>query len=213
MGNRCVITWAKSEHVQGSHELGIYLHYNGGIDTVKALLKFCELKGYASPDKDDYGYARLCQVIGNYIGGVGSVGINQCQYLDCDNWDNGTYICSGWNIEKQEFRHGVQQTGRDMEEVLLEINEKQPAIERLPEGLIRSAVLGGVPTADLKIGEKVYVQDFRGKWEVFKIIGFGEDEWVNGHNVKGIPYFDKYRQGKENINNYVLDDYAYSAEQ
>ena len=141
------------------------------------------------------------------------MGINECRFLDCDNWDNGTYICEGWNIIRRLYAHSENSDDYPKEDMMLAINSSMPKEEQIPAGLIRSALLSKVKTTDLQIGESVYIRDFSGKWEVFKIIGFGEDDWLNGHNVKGIPYFDKYRQGKENINNYVLDEYAYSADQ
>lgn len=214
MGNRAVITWSKAEDVSRSREIGIYLHWNGGINSVMAFLKYCELKGYRKPDQDNYGYARLCQVIGNFFGGTTSVGIDMCSCLDCDN---GTYICEGWDIVDTQYRRGAEHTDYDIEDALLSINSKQPEAEKLPIGLIRSAVLGKVPRKDLKIGERIYVQNFAGEWEIHKIIGYGKDRVVNGHDVLGIPFFDRYKysdgySGEDNINNYVLDEYVYSAE-
>ena len=60
MGNRAVITTSKSTDIKNSTDIGIYLHWNGGRDSVQAFLKYCELKGYRSPEKDNYGWARLC---------------------------------------------------------------------------------------------------------------------------------------------------------
>ena len=88
MGNRAVIT-TKAGWQDKEHNLGVYLHWNGGRDSVEAFLKYCELKDFRSPDKDCYGWARLCQVIGNFFGGGLSVGIDTVNRLDCDNWDNG----------------------------------------------------------------------------------------------------------------------------
>ncbi len=213
MGNRAVITWSKAEDVSKTEELGIYLHWNGGMDSVKPFLKYCELKGYASPDQDAaYGMSRICQVIGNYFGGTKSLGVNQCRYLDCDNWDNGTYICEGWNVVGRQFFRGPEQSGYDLEDMLLSINLAMPETERLPEGLIKSVVLGGVPTKELQLGELVYVKDHNGNYEKHKVIGYGSDEMVNGHDVSGIPYVDKYDNGSENINNYILSEYVYAAE-
>ena len=48
MGNRAVITTP-------DRQIGIYLHWNGGRDTVEPLLKYCELKGYRAPSADTYG--------------------------------------------------------------------------------------------------------------------------------------------------------------
>ena len=39
MGNRAVITTKE-------RKIGLYLHWNGGRDTVEPLLKYCELQGY-----------------------------------------------------------------------------------------------------------------------------------------------------------------------
>lgn len=213
MGNRAVITWTKAKEPVQSHDLGIYLHLNGGIENVSAFLKYCELKGYRTPDNDCYGYARICQVIGNFFGGSTSVGIDECRYLDCDNGENGTYICEGWDIVKRLYPYNLSKCDQLKEEMLLEINSSMPKKEQLPEGLIRSALLGKVKRSDLRIGERVYIQNYTGEWDVFKIVGIGEDDWLNGHNVKGVPYFDRYMDGKKNINNYVLDEYVYSAEQ
>ena len=212
MGNRAVITWSKAEDVSKSREIGIYLHWNGGMDSVRAFLKYCELKGYRKPDQDDYGYARLCQVIGNYFGGTASVGIDMCCCLDCDNGDNGVYICEGWDVVSRQFHRGGEQNEYDFEDMLNSINLSMPEKERLPAELIRSATLGKVPTADLRIGETIFARDYDGSYYKTKIVGIGDDEILNGRNVKGIPYIDKYGHGKDNINNYILEDYAYSAE-
>ena len=40
MGNRAVITTENKK-------IGIYLHWNGGRDSVEAFLKYCELKNYS----------------------------------------------------------------------------------------------------------------------------------------------------------------------
>ena len=42
MGNRAVITTA-NEWAHGG--IGVYLHWNGGLDSVEAFLKYCEMKG------------------------------------------------------------------------------------------------------------------------------------------------------------------------
>lgn len=77
----------------------MYLHWNGERDTVEPLLRYCELKGYRTPSSDDYGWARLCQVVGNFFGGTLSVGI--MPYSDdgrMDPGDNGIYIIEEWRI-------------------------------------------------------------------------------------------------------------------
>lgn len=43
MGNRAVI-------ITPDKNLALYLHWNGGRDTVEPLLKYCELQGYRPPE-------------------------------------------------------------------------------------------------------------------------------------------------------------------
>lgn len=132
MGNRAVITASKAYDVSESNDIGVYLHWNGGRDSVEAFLLYCELKGYRAPDSDNYGWARLCQVIGNFFGGTTSVGIDKCHSLDCNNFDNGTYIIKGWKIVDRKYFKGSEQTEHDLLGMLEAINDAQPARERLP---------------------------------------------------------------------------------
>ena len=67
MGNRAVITTSKSKDIKKSQAIGVYLHWNGGRDSVEAFLKYCELKKYRSPSDDTCGWVNLCQVIGNFL--------------------------------------------------------------------------------------------------------------------------------------------------
>ena len=63
MGNRAIITTPE-------RKVGLYVHWNGGRDTIEPLLRYCELKGYRDPAKDDYGWARMAQVLGNFFDGT-----------------------------------------------------------------------------------------------------------------------------------------------
>ena len=138
MGNRAVITASTSLEVAKSSDIGVYLHWNGGRDSVEAFLTYCEAKGYRPPEVDNYGWARLCQVIGNFFGGDTSLGIDRCDNLDCDNWDNGVYIIKGWKIiGRQYFDNGIEQSTYDLREMLDEINERQPERERLSEETLK----------------------------------------------------------------------------
>lgn len=139
MGNRAVITASKALNVAGSNDIGVYLHWNGGRDSVEAFLKYCELKQYRRPDMDNYGWARLCQVIGNYFGGECSIGIDRCVNLDCDNYDNGTYIIEGWKIVSRQFHDGHEQQNYDLREMLHDINDAQPPKEQLTKDVIDAA--------------------------------------------------------------------------
>lgn len=126
MGNRAVISDRRKK-------IGVYLHWNGGYDSVSAFLKYCEMKGYRSPDKDNYGWARLCQVIGNFFGGANSIGIDRYDNLDIDNGDNGVYIIEDWKIVDRLYHEGSEQNEYDFKDMLLEINSRQPREEQLTE--------------------------------------------------------------------------------
>lgn len=197
MGNRAVITTKKNWENDG---VGIYLHWNGGRDSVEAFLKYCELKGYRSPSDDCYGWARLCQVIGNFFGGNTSIGIDTLWHLDCNNFDNGVYIIDGWEIVDRRYFDGQEQNGYDMNEMLLAIDEAMPEKERIKD------YLEAEETDYAEVGDEVVFMDWNGSITRGKIIGIGSDEYVNGTNVKGIPYLNCYgEQPENNINNYLVN--------
>ena len=129
MGNRAVITTRNKD-------LGVYLHWNGGRDSVEAFLKYCELKGYRPPERDCYGWARLCQVIGNYFGGELSIGIDKYEKLDTDNGDNGVYVIENWKIVDRLFIDWPEQHEYDLISMLRDINNSQPDTEKLSEEVI-----------------------------------------------------------------------------
>lgn len=131
MGNRAVITTRDKK-------IGVYLHWNGGRDSVEAFLKYCKLKGYRTPERDCYGWARLCQVIGNYFGGELSIGIDLYDRLDTDNGDNGVYVIENWEIVDRLFIDWPEQHEYDLISMLRDINEHQPYREKLPDSVIDS---------------------------------------------------------------------------
>lgn len=133
MGNRAVITTEDKK-------IGVYLHWNGGRDSVEAFLTYCKIKGYRTPETDCYGWARLCQVIGNFFGGESSIGIDEYAKMDVDNWDNGVYIIKDWNIIGREFNHDSEQANYDLLDLVLSINETQPIKEQLKEEEIKEKI-------------------------------------------------------------------------
>lgn len=124
MGNRAVITTKEKS-------IGVYLHWNGGRDSVEAFLKYCELKGYRRPEEDCYGWARLCQVIANFFGGSTSIGIDEYDKLDTDNYDNGVYVIENWKIVDRLFFNWSEQNSHKLHEMLKEIDEAQPEEEKI----------------------------------------------------------------------------------
>ena len=104
MGNRAVIAFQEENwRTVQPDSLGIYLHWNGGPDSVTAFLDAAKELGIRR--EDEYGAARLCQIIGNWFGGILSIGIGTCRTMDTDNGDNGTYVVDlkqhGWMIARR----------------------------------------------------------------------------------------------------------------
>ena len=126
MGDRAVIS-------NRTKNLGVYLHWYGYREFVESVLAYCNAKQYRSPDVDDeYGWARLCQVLGNTLGGNLSLGVGNFSKMDTDNWDNGTYIIDGWDIKERLYQHYQDEKMKEsMFENLKYINDKQPKEEQL----------------------------------------------------------------------------------
>lgn len=199
MGNRAVITTSKAGFDPANSEAtGVYLHWNGGRDSVEAFLAYCKLKGFRSPEKDNYGWARLCQVIGNYFGGGLSIGIGPCCTLDCNNYDNGTYIIEDWEIVGRAYFDGVEQYDYGLNEMLADIDVTQPASQQLGEDFFKAKEIS---TKLLEVGDVVYVYDeLYGKQSKHKIVGFKD----------GVPFVDKFGDGAKgsvwNSKNYINTD-------
>lgn len=124
MGNRAVITTEDKQ-------IGVYVHWNGGRNSIEGFLLYCKLKGYRCPENDCYGWARLCQVIGNFFGGECSVGIDRYVRLDTDNGDNGTYIIKDWQIVGKEFEPLDELDIQYVKDMLETINKSMPKPEQL----------------------------------------------------------------------------------
>lgn len=148
MGNRAVITTE-------DRKMGVYLHWDGDITSVTAFLTWCKLRGIRAPEDDNYGWARLCQVVANYIEGgycdesrkLGceetfsglSVGVDMYENIEGSaDWDNGTYIIKDWEIVSIEGMRGDEEVDGDyLYRTLCRINECQPEGMRLDESLFK----------------------------------------------------------------------------
>lgn len=85
MGNRAVV------RVEGS-KVGVYLHWNGGRESIEAFLRAAKDLGVRDPiDDTTYFYARFTQIVGNFFGGTTSVGVGALTELDT-NGDNGVWV-------------------------------------------------------------------------------------------------------------------------
>lgn len=140
MGNRAVITTAGSLDVKASSRKGLYLHWNGGRDSVEAFLGYCRIREFKSPEVDNSGWENLRRIIENFFGSGTSVEVDECRRLDCDNWDNGVYIIKDWEIIDRVYFRGAEQNQYNFEEMLLAIDRSQPSDERIGEERIRAFV-------------------------------------------------------------------------
>lgn len=192
MGNRAVITTPE-------RRVGLYLHWNGGRDTVEPLLRYCELKGYRAPSADSYGWARLAQVVGNFFGGTCSVGIDAYTTdANMDPGDNGIYVIRGWRIVDRIYPYEgfEEQDEHDFDGMLRALDEAMPEGERLGELLDSQEV----PTADLVPGDSVWVQEVDDSFKRYPVVGFADD---------GAPLIARYDHDGDwswNPNNHLTAD-------
>lgn len=179
MGNRAVITTPEKK-------VGLYLHWNGGRDTVEPLLKYCELQGYRPPSSDCYGWARMAQVVGNFFGGTLSLGIDRFDALG-DQGDNGVYVIDGWKIvdhytteyDKDFNRTGTrhfdpacEQHEHGFDEMLRDFDASMPKALQLGEFLDSIEV----PVDEVKLGDEVWLHGYEETWQAFPVVGFGQPD-------------------------------------
>lgn len=127
MGNRAILK------AKGNDNKAVYLHWNGGRDSVEAFLKYCELRKFRD-FREDYGMARFCQVVGNFFGSDGlSVGVTD--YVESQG-DNGVYVIVGWEIvDRIDIVAHEEQYNYDLKEMLIDIDESQPKEQQLGKKL------------------------------------------------------------------------------
>jgi len=189
MGNRALIK------AKDNTSRAVYLHWNGGRDSVEAFLKYCELRKFRGFD-DDYGMARFCQVVGNFFGVGGlSLGI-----MDISEGEDGGYMdnVNGWEIVGRRGFSGIEQDHHDLQSMLLAIDEAQPANQQLGRKFITAEIIS---TENLKIGDKVLLQNYHGEVENLEVVGF----------KNGKPYVNRYlNEGsyEHNPNNYIRDEFV-----
>ncbi len=197
MGNRAIIKPINSN-------IGVYLHYNGGIGSVTGFLKYCEMRGFRSfggDRADGYGLARFCQVVGNFFGGTLCLGICETgdNEKDAKGIDNGIYVVDGWAVVKNIGHPGKD--SYDLTDMLLSIDKKQPEAEQLGEDYITAEE---VPITDIKVGDNVFW--FEGytegsKPELYTVTSIAPQNTFCNGDVSGLPHIDKYEDG--NPNNYL----------
>ncbi len=122
MGNRAVISF-KCEGVPKEYSPSIYLHWNGGRDSIEGFLKAHEKANFRN---GAYGIARLIQLITNWFGGGLCVGVGVYSQMDTDNFDNGVYwVCSKtFKIVEREFKRQKEQQVYNVIEFSKDVLEK-----------------------------------------------------------------------------------------
>ena len=128
MGNRAVIT---TEDGFKNNGVGLYLHWNGGRDSVEAFLQYAKLIGIPDPTQDyQYFWGQFTNIVGNYMGS--SYGLGNVKNLDCDNSDNGVYIIGkNFEIIDRKYFDGKEQNEYPLVEMLKDIDNSQPETKRL----------------------------------------------------------------------------------
>lgn len=166
MGNRAII--ARERDRNSEHAVGVYLHWDGDPNIVRAMLEYARMRGYRSPDDDSgYGWARLCQIACNFnteaytstlehktcIRDGLSVGV---EIFDipaeiATAWDNGVYLIEGWSVAAQLGRDGPIDGEWSDEEVLdwvIALDETYPESVRLGEETVRAEFRKDTPEQD-----------------------------------------------------------------
>ena len=188
MGNRAFIYPEKST---GKRKLGVYLHWNGGPTSVIPLIKFCKARKFR-PLSDGYGVARLCQVMGNFLGGSLSLGVEYVE-PDCIDTNHVPYcITDDWeikNIDDYKTDYEGIPSKKDMVEFLTELNKCQPKSERVPLDFI----FEDKPSLKkIKKGDKVtWFDDIYSQYKTATVAGI---------NDAGVPAIDRYSNWKTNRN-------------
>ena len=129
MGNRAVISF-KCEGVPKEYSPSIYLHWNGGLDSIEGFLKAHEKADFQG---GDYGIARLVQLITNYFGGGLSVGVGVYCQMDTDNGDNGVYWIdpNTFKIVNREFKRYREQQQYNINEFANSVLDQTKITEKV----------------------------------------------------------------------------------
>mgnify|MGYP003123312792 FL=1 len=126
MGNRAVIT-IKEKDVPQEDWNSLYLHWNGGRDSVEPFLHVAKLYEIRCQEDSSYAIARLSQLIGNYFGGVISLGVGAYKCLDTEG-DNGTYVVEDWEIVDRLNHDGYEQTKYNFDDMVKDIRSKNDEV-------------------------------------------------------------------------------------
>lgn len=126
MSNSAVITTTKDFINDG---IGLFIRWNGGRDSIEGFLKYCELKGYPSPEQHEDGWKGLIKVLTNFFEGR-DMCVDVLSELCIDCLEHGVYIIENWQIVGRAF-HASEQTGYKLIDMLLLIDSYMPEKEKI----------------------------------------------------------------------------------
>jgi len=96
MGNRAYVVFEEGKH----RSPAIYLHWNGGPESVYAFLQVLKEYG-ADQHSPEYSSARFVQLVCNYLGGTLSLGIVTFKRFEqLVEEDNGLYVVSRHRVRR-----------------------------------------------------------------------------------------------------------------
>lgn len=136
MGNRAIII--PRIPTEGVPVAGIYVHWNGGAESVLAFLEVCKRRGYRDTECDPmYAMGRLCGVIHEFFGIENATSLGICVITDTEwedvlgedkyIYDNGIYVIGkDWTIT--ERRGGFCGEEKSVEELNASDHKKYEAI-------------------------------------------------------------------------------------
>jgi len=142
MGNRAVVIFTHKEHYSPC----IYLHWNGGPESVYGFLEELERRGAVRFGDVSYAAARFVQVAGEFfdIDGHGALSLGVWNgpepgspdkadtFLDIDPGDNGVYLV-GWKKCKFYVRRFI--CGKEFTRE--EVNDERKEAENHDYGMLR----------------------------------------------------------------------------
>lgn len=200
MGNRGLITGYGSP-------IGIYLHWNGGRDSIEAFLAYAKLQGHCPRGNFVDELPALLTIIVNFFGNTG-LNVYLHPIKDITNaltLDHGTYVIDNWTIVNRYHAPSIEQDTHQLTEMLIVIDERQPVHEQLGADYITAPE---VPVSELNVGDDVYLlQDCREdqpRVGRYTVLGFGEKRFVGGRAGDSMPYINLYETGnKDNPNAYL----------
>ena len=200
MENRAIIT---GKH----HGEAIYLHWNGGKDSVEGFLAYAKLKGYNN-------IYDLYTVIKPMLQGSCEI---CCSTQGESVGDNGTYLVdfSKMKIVGRECAPFAEQAEYKLVEFMAHVDSYQPEHMQFKAYLTATDITSD-NVKELQVGDAICcIDDIYNTYKEYAVVGFGADMKCNGRNVKGLPIINKCVDDNgetkiDNPNNYIDVNEKYS---